>query len=119
MGKGKTKGARRLTKKEIKKRILDLMERHASTEFDVKDIFRTIQADTHPAKMLTMDVLRELVLDDYLSTDERGHYRYAVRSQVMEGTFMRKRNGRNSFIPDDGGKSILWPAGRVTRVKPK
>ncbi|HIU88664.1 MAG TPA: ribonuclease R [Candidatus Caccomonas pullistercoris] len=107
MGKGKTKGARRLTKKEIKKRILDLMERHASTEFDVKDIFRTIQADTHPAKMLTMDVLRELVLDDYLSTDERGHYRYAVRSQVMEGTFMRKRNGRNSFIPDDGGKSIL------------
>ena len=107
MGKGKTKGARRLTKKEIKKRILDLMERHASTEFDVKDIFRTIQADTHPAKMLTMDVLRDLVLDDYLSTDERGHYRYAVRSQVMEGTFMRKRNGRNSFIPDDGGKSIL------------
>ena len=107
MGKGKTKGARRLTKKEIRKRILDLMERHASTEFDVKDIFRTIQADTHPAKMLTMDVLRELVLDDYLSTDERGHYRYAVRSQVMEGTFMRKRNGRNSFIPDDGGKSIL------------
>lgn len=107
MGKGKTKGARRLTKKEIRKRILDLMERHASTEFDVKDIFKTIQADTHPAKMLTMDVLRELVLDDYLSTDERGHYRYAVRSQVMEGTFMRKRNGRNSFIPDDGGKSIL------------
>ena len=25
----------------------------------------------------------------------------------MEGTFQRKRNGRNSFIPDDGGKNIL------------
>ena len=25
----------------------------------------------------------------------------------MEGTFQRKRNGRNSFVPDDGGQSIL------------
>ena len=48
-----------------------------------------------------------LVLADYLTTDGQGHYRYAVRQQVMEGTFQRKRNGRNSFVPDDGGKSIL------------
>ncbi len=107
MGNKNKKGARRLTKKDITALVLDLFEHNPATEYDVKTIFDTISATTHPAKMLTMDVLRELVLDDYLSTDERGHYRYAVRSQVMEGTFKRKRNGRNSFIPDDGGKSIL------------
>ncbi len=107
MGKEKKNGTRRLTKKEIGKRIIDLMEANRSTVFTIQDIFKTIGASTHPAKMLTMDVLGELVLDDYLSTDSCGHYRYAIRSQVMEGTFKRKRNGRNSFVPDDGGKSIL------------
>ena len=107
MGSKKKTSARRLTKKEIRALVLDLFERNPAKEFDTKHIFETIGASTHPAKMLTMDVLRELVLDDYLSTDECGHYRYAIRSQVMEGTFKRKRNGRNSFLPDDGGKSIL------------
>lgn len=73
----------------------------------MKSIFRAVGATNHPAKMLVMDTLQELVLDDYLATDGKGVYRNAVRSNVMEGTFRRKRNGRNSFVPDDGGQSIL------------
>ena len=100
-------GSGRLTKKAVRDRLLDLFGTQPEKDFSVKDIFATIRAVNHPAKMLTMDVLSELVLDDYLTTDGKGTYRNAVRSNVMEGTFQRKRNGRNSFVPDDGGKSIL------------
>ncbi len=103
----KTKGPGRLKKKDIRQLLLDLFEQHPDQTYGVKEIFDTIGAKNHPAKMLTMDVLSDLVLDDYLATDGNAEYRLALRSQVMEGTFQRKRNGRNSFIPDDGGKNIL------------
>lgn len=104
--KGKTPN-RRLTKKEIRNRLMDLFAQDPQANYNVKKIFALIEAKTHPAKMLVMDALHELVSDDYLATDGQGGYRYAVRTQVMEGTFQRKRNGHNSFVPDDGGKSIL------------
>ncbi len=101
------RGSGRANKKDITRQLLTLFAENAEKTFSVKEIFGLIRAVNHPAKMLTMDVLSELVLDDYLATDGKGNYRNAVRSNVMEGTFQRKRNGRNSFVPDDGGKSIL------------
>ncbi len=97
----------RLKKKAVSQTLVDLFNAHPEQEYDVKDIFALLKASNHPSKMVVMDALSDLVLDDYISTDGNGHYRNAVRSNVMEGTFQRKRNGRNSFIPDDGGKSIL------------
>lgn len=106
MGKEKNKGGR-LTKKEMTRLLADHFAAHSDKTYNVKEVFAALHATTHPAKMLAMDVLSDLVLDDYLTTDGKGNYRAAVRSAVMEGTFCRKRNGRNSFLPDDGGKSIL------------
>ncbi len=97
----------RLTKKDINGLLLELFELHPDRTFNIKEIFDALKAKNHPTKMLVMDVLTDLVLDDFLATDGNGRYRSAMRSQVMEGTFQRKRNGHNSFVPDDGGKSIL------------
>ena len=97
----------RLTKKDATGLLLDLFSENPTKTFSSKDIFARLRAANHPAKMLILDVLNSLVLDDYITSDNQGNYRYAQRSAVMEGTFVRKRNGRNSFIPDDGGKSIL------------
>ena len=103
----KEKGSGRLKKKNVAQWLVDLFNANPEKEYDVKELFTQLKANNHPAKMIIMDALSDLVLDDYISTDGNGHYRNAVRSNVMEGTFVRKRNGRNSFVPDDGGKSIL------------
>ncbi len=97
----------RLKKKAVAQYLVDLFNDNPEKEYNVKDIFESLHASAHPAKMVVLDALSELVLDDYVTTDGAGNYRNAVRSNVMEGTFVRKRNGRNSFVPDDGGKSIL------------
>ena len=107
MAKKNKEKAPRLTKKTALKQLLELFESNPGTTYEVKDLFPILKAKNHPAKMLVMDALQELVLDDYLTTDGKGRYTSAIRSNVMEGTFRRKRNGRNSFVPDDGGKSIL------------
>lgn len=106
MGKGNKKGTKRLTKKEMTTRLLDMFQDNPNHEYGIKDIFNELKLDTHPAKLLCTDILEDLVLDDYI-TVKAHHYRLNSPSQVLEGTFIRKRNGRNSFMPDDGGKSIL------------
>ena len=107
MSKEKKAKAPRLTKKEIINRLQELFENSPGRKWQVKDLFAELKALNHPTKMLVLDVLKELILDDFLATDGKGAYYTAARSQVMEGTFVRKRNGRNSFVPDDGGQPIL------------
>ena len=97
----------RLKKGQVLQMLSDLFAAEPDREWHVKDLFAAVRANNHPTKMLVMDALQELVMDDYVATDREGHYRSAMRSNVMEGTFVRKRNGRNSFVPDDGGQSIL------------
>lgn len=107
MGRQKKTESGRMKKQAIVDLLLDTFNAHPDESFSVKKIFQMVDAKKHPAKMLVMDALEDLVLDDYINTDGHGNYSAAVRSNVMEGIFRRKRNGHNSFEPDDGGKSIL------------
>ena len=102
------KSNHRINKKELLNRLLCLFEQSQGRTLNIKDIFRTIGVQTHPAKMLTIEVLEDLVFDDYLTSDQQGNYCHQPRSiQVIEGTFHKQRNGHNVFCPDDGGKEIL------------
>ena len=101
------KDKKRLTKKEVTQRLLALFEASPERSFTVKELFSELRAGNHPAKMLVLDTLDTLVFDDYVSSDGKGHYRGASQQHILEGTFKRKRNGYNSFIPDDSDEPIL------------
>ena len=103
-----SKKSSRIGKKELLNRILCLFEQSEGKTLNVKDVFRTIGAQNHPTKMLTIEVLEDLVFDDYLTTDQQGNYCHQPREmQVIEGIFHKQRNGHNVFTPEDGGKDIL------------
>ena len=70
-------------------------------------VFRELKLSTHPAKMLAVDVMDEMAWDDFLTKASDNSYRLNLKTQVQEGTFIRKANGKNSFQPDDGGKNIF------------
>lgn len=57
--------------------------------------------------MLAIDTMDEMTWDDYLTKTSDNSYRLNLKTQVQEGTFIRKANGKNSFQPDDGGKPIF------------
>ncbi len=108
MSKSKKKGGtRRLKKQELAEMVMQFFERRNGEVVDVRVLFRELGLNTHPAKLLCMDVLDDLTTDDYLV--ERAPMRYALarKTAVMEGTFQRKANGKNTFHPDDGGDPIL------------
>ena len=86
---------------------MDFFQYHAGEVIDIKTIFRELHLNTHPAKLLCMDVLDDLLMDDYIIEQAQMRYTLATKSTVMEGTFRRKHNGKNTFLPDDGGEPIL------------
>ena len=97
----------RLTKNDIRSRLFDLFEGNPKKSFTLKTVFNEIAAKTHPAKLLTMDVLDEMAMDDYIAATSDGLFHAVVRSQTLDGVFQRRQNGRNVVIPDDGGKPIM------------
>ena len=103
----KKKGGKRINKKQIVEMLQALFQEHPNETYSFKQIFRALKIDTHPAKMLTIDTLDEMTWDDYLTKTSDNSYRLNQKTQVQEGTFIRKANGKNSFQPDDGGKPIF------------
>ena len=104
---GKNSNKRRLNKKQVIEMLQTLFQERPNESFSYKDIFRQLKLDTHPAKMLAVDVLDEMVWDDQVTKISSTEFRLNQKTQVQEGTFIRKANGKNSFQPDDGGKPIF------------
>ncbi|MBR1395516.1 MAG: ribonuclease R [Prevotella sp.] len=104
---GKNKGGKRLSKRAVTEALQGLFMACPNETYSLKQIFRQLKLVTHPAKMLAIDTLDEMCWDDYLSKVGEGQYRMNTKGQVQEGTFIRKANGKNTFLPDDGGTPIF------------
>ena len=101
------KAGKRMNKKELVKAIFDLFHLKQGAELSLKQLFEQLRLNTHPLKMLAMDILDELLDDGYLCEVEKHRYKLNNRGIEMTGTFQRKSNGKNSFIPDGGGEPIF------------
>ena len=103
----KGKGKKRLSKKQIAEMLQTLFQQNPNEVFSFKQIFKALKFDTHPVKMMAIDLMEEMTWDDFLTKTSENSYRLNLKTQVQEGTFIRKANGKNSFQPDDGGKPIF------------
>ena len=103
----KHKSGKRLNKKRLVEMLQTLFQQNPNEIFSFKQIFRALKLSTHPAKMLAVETMDEMAWDDFLTKASDNSYRLNLKTQVQEGTFIRKANGKNSFQPDDGGKPIF------------
>ncbi|MDD6009500.1 MAG: ribonuclease R [Prevotellaceae bacterium] len=104
---GKKKGGKRMTKKQVGKALMGLFQSNPQETFSFKQIFKELKLDTHPLKMIAIDIMEEMAWDDFLTKVSETSYCLNTKTQVQEGTFRRKLNGKNSFIPDDGSQPIF------------
>ena len=97
MGKSKRKAGKRLSQKELVKKLQELFEENPDVLFSMKDVFRILRFNTHPLKMLTIDILDEMSLDGYLDRVADNKFRLsAVGKEFLkkkEEEKMRKRFG--------------------------
>ena len=96
MAKGKNKG-KRLTKNKLSEMLQTLFQQNPNETYTIKQIFKTLHLDNHPSKMLAMDILEDMSWDDFLSKPSEHSY----------GIFIRKANGKNSFLADGSDKPVF------------
>ena len=106
MGKGK-KGGKCMSRKQLQERLQAFFSSQGDRTLSFKEIFRALKLDTHPLKMLAIDMIEEMAWDDFLVKVTDSSYKLNTKGQVQEGTFLRKANGKNAFLPDDGGTPIF------------
>lgn len=101
------KGGKHLKKKELVEILLNYFRTKPNEAFSLKQLFQALKLTTHPGKMLCIDVVEEMLEDNFLIEIEKGRYKINDNGQILTGTFVRKSNGKNSFIPEEGGEPIF------------
>ena len=101
------KAGKRMKKKELSKAVLDFFHAKQDEVISLKYIFSELKLTTHPLKMLCMDILSDLLADDYITEVDKNKYKLNNHGIEMTGTFQRKSNGKNAFIPEGGGDPIF------------
>ena len=101
------KAGKRMKKKELSKAVLDFFHAKQDEVISLKYIFSELKLTTHPLKMLCMDILSDLLADGYITEVDKNKYKLNNHGIEMTGTFQRKSNGKNSFIPEGGGDPIF------------
>ena len=107
MSKKEKKAGKRMNKKQLTELLMALFQQHLTEELPQKYIFDSLRLTTHPLKMLCMEILYDFIEDDFIKESSKHRYKLNNRGIEMTGTFHRKKNGNNTFLPDDGGEPIL------------
>ena len=101
------RGGKRMTKNQLAKVLEAFFSSQPDKTLTLKEIFHSLRLNTHPLRMLAMDIMDEMSWDDAITKVSDNSYKLNTNGQVQEGRFVRKSNGKNSFIPDGSDKPIF------------
>lgn len=102
------KAGKRMKKTELMDMINNFfLAQPVDESFSLKKICTILRLTTHPLKRLCFDILEDLTFEGYLKKVSSNEYILNYRGQVLTGTFQRKSNGKNVFIPEDGSDPIM------------
>lgn len=75
--------------------------------FNYRQISSAIGVTNQVQRLQVVEILYDLAEDHFITEIDRGRYRYNDWGTTAVGTFLRRQNGRNSFIPEGGGTPIF------------
>lgn len=97
----------KLNKNELKEKVLKYLSNHARESFTLKKLFSCLRLTTHPAKLLCVDILNDLLDNEQIFRNYDGEIVYNGKTnQVVEGIFTRTSGGRN-FVDTPNGTGVV------------
>ena len=101
------KGNKRMKKGAMANAIIQVFKASPKEPFNYRQISSKIGADNPVQKKQVVEILNALATDNFISEIDPGRYRYNDWGTTAVGIFTRRQNGKNSFIPEDGGTPIF------------
>ena len=104
----KDKGSgKRMKKEAMIQAIISVFQSSPKEPFNYKQISKIIGVENQVQKLQVVDILYDLSAEDIITEIDRGRYRLNGLGTLAIGTFARRSNGKNSFIPEDGGTPVF------------
>lgn len=99
--------SKRMKKEAILHSVVSLFESSPTLSFNYKQVSKQIGVENQVQKLQVAAILEDLALGGYLKEIDRGRYQLNHKGTVAVGTFVRRSNGKNSFLPEDGGTPVF------------
>jgi ribonuclease R len=100
-------GRKRMKKHQMTQAVIAVFQASPKELFNYKQISKLIGIESQVQKLLVVDILYDLAAEDLITETDRGRYRLNNLGTLAVGTFHRRSNGKNSFIPEDGGAPVF------------
>ncbi len=75
--------------------------------FNYKQISKMLGIEAQVQRLQVAEILDDLAADHFITEIDRGRYRLVNLGTLAIGTFSRRSNGKNSFIPEEGGTPVF------------
>jgi len=98
---------KRLTKKEMIRRIINLFNTRPTEAMSCKQVCIEIGITSQTKKRMVANLLENLFFDEFLVEVDQNKYKLNGLGTLATGTFERRSNGKNSFVPEDGSGSLF------------
>lgn len=105
--KEKKSGGKRIKKEAMLHGIISAFQSSPKESFNYKQISKMIGAENPVQKGQVAEILYTLAEDQFITETDRGRYRLHDLGTIAIGTFRRRSNGKNSFVPEDGGSPVF------------
>ena len=99
--------SKRMKKEAMLHHIVSLFESSPSLSYNYKQVSKQIGVVSQVDKVHVASILEDMALGGYLKEIDRGRYQLNHKGVVVTGTFVRRSNGKNSFLPEDGGTPVF------------
>ncbi|MDR1103540.1 MAG: ribonuclease R [Tannerella sp.] len=87
--------------------ILKVFQQEPKVIYNYRQISKLVEVETQAGRLQVAEVLSLLAEERLIVELEPGRFRYNNLGTVATGTFQRRSNGKNSFLPEDGGEPVF------------
>lgn len=98
----------RIDRKGLTSQIVNHLSKNPGKNFTLKQFFRNLKLNTHPLKMLAVDVLNKLLDTNFITRNEDGEFFLKAQPKTVEGEFIHKHSGKNYVTTKDGQEVRIY-----------
>ncbi|MDR1331868.1 MAG: ribonuclease R [Tannerella sp.] len=87
--------------------VLNVFQSNPRAAYNCRQLNSYVGAQTQAHKTQVAGLLSDLFYDGIVAEVSPGRFRLNSLGTVATGVFQRRSNGKNSFLPDDGGEAVF------------
>ncbi|WP_165044069.1 ribonuclease R [Dysgonomonas sp. ZJ709] len=98
---------KRKSKSDIANAVINFFNKNSGDSFSPKQVNEKLGFTRSAERQIVQNIMHSLIEDAFIVETSQGKYKSNNRGILLEGSFERRSNGKNFFVPEDGNPNIF------------